>query len=60
MIKRGTRYNDIYNYRNLIVAEKIACTEKYKYITIDDIARELRDGTKGVSGVGANGKMKKE
>lgn len=117
MIKRGTRYNDIYNYRNsryfintvkearrydkehntnlvifagacqsyfeaiisaganfassparilidfldpLIVAEKIACTEKYKYITIDDIARELRDGTKGVSGIGANGKMKKE
>ena len=116
MIKRGTKYNDIYNYRNsryfintvkearrydkehnanlvifagacqsyfeaiisaganfassparilidfldpLIVAEKIACTEKYKYITIDDIARELRDGTKGVSGVGANGKMKK-
>lgn len=28
----------------LVVAEKIAFTEKYKYITIDDIARELRDG----------------
>lgn len=41
----------------LIVAETIACTENYKYITIDDIARELRDGKKGVDGVGANGKM---
>lgn len=117
MIKRGTRYNDIYNYRNsrhfintvkearrydkennknlvifagacqsyfeaiisaganfassparilidfldpLIVAEKIAFTEKYKYVTIDDIALELRDGKKGVSGIGANGKMFKE
>lgn len=117
MIKRGTGYDDIYNYRNsrhfintvkearrydrdygknlvifagacqsyfeaiisaganfassparilidfldpLIVAEKVAFTEKYKYITIDDIARELRDGKKGVSGIGANGKMKKE
>ena len=117
MLKRGTGYNDIYNYRNsryfintvkearrydkehkknlvifagacqsyfeaiisaganfassparilidfldpLIVAEKVAFTEKYKYITIDDIARELRDGKNGVSGIGANGKMKKE
>ena len=114
MIKRGTRYNDIYNYRNskyfietvkearkydkekgknlvifagacqsyfealisaganfassparilidfldpLVVAEKIAVTEKYKYISIDDIAYELRDGKKGISGIGANGKM---
>lgn len=117
MIKKGTRYNDIYNYRNsryfietvkearkfdkkrkknlvifagacqsyfeaiisaganfassparilidfldpLIVAEKIALTEKYRYITIDDIAYELRDGKKGISGIGANGKMKEE
>ena len=101
MIKRGTGYYDVYNYRNsrhfietvkearrydrehkknlvifagacqsyfeaiisaganfsssparilidfldpLVVAEKIALTEKYKYVTIDDIARELRDG----------------
>lgn len=114
MIKRGTNYNDIYNYRNsrhfintvkearrydkennketvifagacqsyfeaiisaganfassparilidfldpLVVAEKIATTEKYKYVTIDDIAKELRDGKKGVGGFGANGKM---
>lgn len=114
MIKRGTNYNDIYNYRNsrhfintvkevrrfdkentkktvifagacqsyfeaimsaganfassparilidfldpLIVAEKVATTEKYKYITIDDISKELRDGKNGVGGIGSNGKM---
>ena len=43
----------------LIVAEKIAVTERYKYITIEDIENELRDGKKGVSGIGANGKMYK-
>lgn len=116
MIKRGMRYNDIYNYRNsryfietvkearkydkqkgkklvifagacqsyfeaiisaganfassparilidfldpLVVAEKIALTEKYKYITIDDIAYELREGRDGIGGIGANGKMTK-
>lgn len=42
----------------LIVAEKVATTEEYKYITIDEIAKELRDGKKGVGGVGSNGKMK--
>lgn len=114
MIRRGTNYNDIYNYRNsrhfintvrearrydkknnrdtvifagacqsyfeaiisaganfassparilidfldpLVVAEKIAITERYKYVTIDDIAKELRDGKRGVGGIGANGKM---
>ena len=115
MIKRGTNYNDLYNYRNskyfidtvkearrydkennkktvifagacqsyfeaimlaganfassparilidfldpLVVAEKVATTEQYKYITIDDIVKELRDGKKRVGGIGANGKMK--
>lgn len=113
MIKNGTGYNDIYNYRNskyfinavkeakkwvgktgkdlvifagacqsyyealvaaganfassparvlidfmdpLIVAEKVATTEDYKYITINDIADELRDGTRGINGIGARGK----
>ena len=42
----------------IVVAEKVALTEKYKYITIDDIAYELRDGKKGVGGIGSNGKMK--
>jgi len=40
----------------LIVAEKIATTDTYKYITIDDIEYELRDGKKGIGGIGANGK----
>ena len=43
----------------LVVAEKIASTERYKYITIDDIENELRDGKKGIDGIGANGKMKR-
>lgn len=103
MIKRGSDYNNIYNYRNsryfintvkearrydkekgknlvifagacqsyfealisaganfassparilidfldpLVVAENVAFTDNYKYITIDDIAKELRDGKK--------------
>ena len=117
MIKKGTKYNDIYNYKNskyfiqtvqearrfekdynknlvifagacqsyyeaiisaganfassparilidfldpLLVAQKIALTEKYKFITIDDIAYELRDGKEGISGIGANGKLTKK
>lgn len=40
----------------LIVAEKVAITEKYRYITIEDIAPELRDGTNGIGGIGASGK----
>lgn len=114
MIKKGTKYNDIYNYRNsiyfinsvvearrwnsmgkdlvifagacqsyyeaimdaganfasspgrilidfmdpLIVAEKVALTDESKYITISDIENELRDGIKGVNGIGAMGKKK--
>ena len=117
MIKKGTKYNDIYNYKNskyfiqtvqearrfekdynknlvifagacqsyyeatisaganfassparilidfldpILVAQKIALTEKYKFITIDDIAYELRDGKEGISGIGANGKLTKK
>ena len=113
MIKKETRFNDIYNYRNskyfietvkqarkyekdykkniaifagacqsyyealilaganfassparilidfldpLIVAKNIAMTDKEKYVTIDDIVEELRDGKKGVNGIGVNGK----
>lgn len=43
----------------LIVARKIAVTENYKYITIDDIYKELRDGKEGIDGIGAYGKMEK-
>jgi len=42
-----------------MVAEKIAITESYKYITMDDIASEIRDGKKGIDGIGSNGKMTK-
>lgn len=37
----------------LIVAEKVATTSNYKYITINEIANELRDGKRGISGIGA-------
>lgn len=43
----------------IIVAEKVALTEEYKYITIDDIANELRDGKNGIDGIGAKGKLRK-
>lgn len=117
MIKRGSGYHDLYNYRNsrhfiqtvkearrydeetgnhlvifagacqsyfealisaganfassparilidfmdpLIIAEKVAITENYKYVTIDDVLSELRDGRKGVDGIGAKGKLTKQ
>ena len=40
----------------LVVAKSIALTDKNKYITIDDFVEELRDGKKGVNGIGARGK----
>lgn len=43
----------------IIVAKKIAITDKYKYVTIDDIYKELRDGKMGIDGIGAMGKMEK-
>lgn len=42
----------------LIVAEKIATTKEEKYVTIQDIAEELRDGQRGISGIGGKGKKK--
>ncbi len=113
MIRKGTKFNDLYNYRNskyfiqtveearkqnlkkdlvifagacqsyyegimlaganfassparilidfmdpLVVAEKIAITSNEKFVTIRDIESELRDGQRGVSGIGAQGKKK--
>lgn len=114
MIKNGTGYQDIYNYRNsayfvqsvlearrlgelgrelvifagacqsyyeaimdaganfassparilidfmdpLVVAQTIATSEESKYVTIGDIEEKLRDGIKGVNGIGAMGKKK--
>ena len=43
----------------LKVALKVAITEEKKYLTIDDIYKELRDGKAGVNGIGAHGKKKK-
>ena len=40
----------------LIIAEKVALTENNQYIGIKDIEEELRDGERGVSGIGALGK----
>lgn len=40
----------------LIVAKSVAIADKNKYITIDDFVNELRDGKKGVNGLGARGK----
>ena len=113
MIKKGTNFNDIYNYRNsryfiktvniarrwdhpkaknlaifagacqsfyeaimsaganfassparimidfidpLIVAQRIATTDSKRYLTINDIEDELRDGRMGIDGVGTMGK----
>lgn len=113
MIRKGTKFNDLYNYRNskyfiktveearkqnlkkdlvifagacqsyyeglmlaganfassparilidfmdpLVVAEKVAITNSDKFVTIKDIETELRDGQRGVSGVGGQGKKK--
>lgn len=42
----------------LIVAQKIATTDSNKYLTINDIKDELRDGENGISGIGSNGKKR--
>ncbi len=114
MLKNGSNYNNIYNYRNsrhfintvkearkwgmssdklvifagacqsfyegiisagadfasspgrilidfvdpLIVAEKIAITEEYRFVSSTEISREIKEGARGVSGIGARGKSK--
>ena len=40
----------------LIIAEKVATTDKTRYITISDVENELRDGRRGVGGIGSRGK----
>ena len=40
----------------LKIAEKVATTDYFKYITMDDIKEELRDGRRGIGGIGASGK----
>lgn len=40
----------------LIVAKTIAVTDDFKYIRIEDIENELRDGRRGIGGIGARRK----
>lgn len=42
----------------IIVAENVALADYYKYITIDDVSVLLRDGKKGIGGIGAYGKKR--
>ena len=42
----------------LIVAEKIATTEHYKVVTNYEIAKDIKEGLKGVSGLAAKGKKR--
>ena len=43
----------------LVIARKIAVTSCEEYITIDDVYKELRDGKKGINGIGSRGKEKR-
>lgn len=42
----------------LIVAENIAYADRSKFVSIRDFENELRDGQKGISGIGARGKRR--
>ena len=42
----------------LIVAEKIATTEENRFITGNEISREIKEGIKGISGIGDKEKSK--
>lgn len=43
----------------LVVAEKIATSDSNHFVTIKEIEDELRDGQRGVSGIGGIGKKQK-
>lgn len=43
----------------LIVAEKVATTDKNKIVTISQIVEEIREGGEGIGGTSAKGKMEK-
>ena len=42
----------------LIVAERIAFTEENKFVTSSGISRKIKEGSRGVSGIGARGKRR--
>ena len=35
----------------IIIAKKVATTEEFSYITMEEISKELRDGTRGIGGI---------
>ena len=41
----------------LIIAQKIAITSPYRYVTIESIRDQIRNGERGVSGIGSYGKL---
>ena len=43
----------------LIVAEKVALTESNKFITGGEISKEIKEGERGITGMGVRGKMKR-
>lgn len=43
----------------LIVAQKIAITDRNKFVSSYEISRAIKEGEKGISGIGAMGKSKK-
>lgn len=43
----------------LIVAEKVATTDKNRIVTISQIINEIREGGEGIGGTSARGKMEK-
>ena len=42
----------------LIVAQKIALTGENKFVSATEISEEIKEGAKGISGIGARGKSK--
>ncbi len=42
----------------LIVAQKIATTDNFKVVTNYEIAKEIREGLKGISGLSTRGKKR--
>jgi len=42
----------------IIVAQKIAITDNKKFVTVYDIIRSIKEGERGISGIGARGKCK--
>ena len=42
----------------LIIAEKVATTESDKYVSINQIITELKEGYNGIGGTGVNGKKR--